>query len=482
MQSAPTTEFKNYCVLPFVSIGDIFEFGNFKIWRDTAENWKSFLGMKRPAALMNIYRDRQGKIIENKSVISFESEDEAIEIPRLISSLFFTQSLSRMFGAYPDDFYYEIFRVRSDSLHTSSHSRFDKFTRNLVISRGFKIYQPDTAATFLFQLNGLTEKEIFEKLKEIFGQPNYDYITHSMTFYYRTQFKHSAFPEIEDIQNFATAFEVFFKIGEEKNKGELIAQSLHDYFAGANDTLRMKLKTWAIEFYKTRSIYTHGGKINSLQLIYSNQRHIDIAKKIYIACISKTFEPPETSNGNDDQSLYALFHSQEAFDELIKDFTPFASGSDTGEKNLNHLVKVFTEGELDSLDRKIIRFDLYANKKVIKPNSRRRLLLAMHNILAVLEYMHEEYLKDKYLKKRYYTEALEELKNIHFFPKDNEELRHNENYLKTLALRCSEPVTKFDIESMMKARLEVEFRNKIGLSTLINCFNEFYYIYRFPGM
>lgn len=469
----------NFCILPYVKVNRPFKFANFNIWPDTEINWKKNLSCKRPSKLLDIYSDRKGKPIDNKTIVSFSSQSQSEKIPQLIASLFYVQANKYSYPSTAEDFFFEIYQCNDPE--SGSHTRSDKFWRSFVDTDEFSVFQSEFANPLTYELQGQNEF-YFQKLRSFFDNSRKQNIIYSLYFFYRTQYRNeSLFPQIEDIQNYCTAFEILFRI-DDRYTNTALANALYNHFDEASDGERQELKAWSKSFYDMRSNYTHGKKIDGSRFIYKNQRHIDIARKVYIAAVNKLLRPGSRGREifafhRDQATLLALFSSQKICDDVIKELTPYFGKSSSGARNTEAITSYSAE-KLAEIDTALSGLRLYANKEIIDYSSSCKILRlkeAMQSTLSLIDYLVLAYADDEEVKKVFYTEALQPLKEINLYPKSDEEIRALENDFNTRSLHCSEPVVDFD--DLSHLRFEVRLGKEIELSMLMNTFTELSRIY-----
>ena len=333
---------KYFTVLPYFIVENPFQFKNFNIWPDTEQYWKKYLNTKRPASLLNIYSDKKGKKIQNKTIITSKTDFNFEELRVLVSTLFFLPSKRHFFPVTAETFYFETFINKSQQGRSAGHARTDKFVWSIVSSKGFKIYQTHETTSLRFNLKQ-TEINDFKKLRTLFGNEKYSNVIKSLPFYFRTQYRSlSLFPEIEDIQNFCTAFEIFFSVNVPNDIGKHISKKLFSFFSLADNRERKALEDWFVELYRIRSLYTHGKEINPKELIYKNQRHIDIAKQVYCECVNKYLKPRRCQGrvilSSDKSLLINLFTSQDIYKDLVLMLTYGWKTNDTTKNSKEYLL------------------------------------------------------------------------------------------------------------------------------------------------
>lgn len=469
----------NFCVLPYVRVDRPFRFANYTIWPDRTDNWKKYLKCKRPKDLLDIYTDREGEQIESKTIISFNEQSESIKIPQLVAALFYPLANKPSFPPHAEDLYFEIYECRNPDC--DSHTRVDKFWRSFVLSKGFKIFQSEYANHLKYELQGQNQS-YFIKLRLFFNCLSKQNIIYSLYFFYRTQYRNDQlFPKNEDIQNYCTAFEILFKIDSRDTANEL-ANALAQHFSQADQREKDELKAWLIKFYDLRSHYTHGKPIDESRHLYKSQRHIDIARKVYINAVNKFIRPGSPGRElfafhKDRETLLALFSSQELCDDVVKVLTPHFGESNSGSNNCTTIIG-YPDNKLAEMDKILSSFRLYANKDLVEYSSsckKLRLKEAMQTILSQVEYLMIKYADDKEERKVSYTEALEPLKKMNFLPKTNQEFEAFENDFNTRWLNCSEPIV--DFEDLSKHRFEVRLNHVLEISGLMALYVELSRIY-----
>lgn len=470
-----------FTILPYIEIQNDFSFGEFNVWKDTPENWKKYLNTPRPASLLNIYVDKKGKKINGKTIITTTKKFSFSRLQQLISFLFFIPSQRHFIRFTAESFFYETYVNKKTKGRNANHTRIDKFVRSIVMSRGFKIYLPHDAEISRLELRNQFEVEDFDKLKEIFSDTRKKYVTKSLPFYLRTQFRDLLlFPELEDIQNFCTAFEIFFKVDVMGGTGDLIAKKLFRLFSLADTQERTALKDWFVELYEIRSFYTHGKDIPDTRLIYKHQRHIDIARQIYCECINKLLRP-RTGPGrsilsNDRSLLVALFSSQEVFDATIKKLTEGWGKSESGQKSFDYLLNCRERdlGELLALFYKLI---LYVKKNALSNINNRRLLAAMQTVACMQKYLVDTYRKDD-LRDKYYIEALDAMKDLPFIAKNNTDIDTMYGFTKNPMFKTNEIIGDLDKPETVKVRDGIMFREAFDISMLNHVYTDLYEIYK----
>jgi hypothetical protein len=469
-----------FTVLPYIIVQKSFRFNGFDIWTDSVANWKKYLKTKRPASLLNIYVDKKGKKLQNKTIVTCKGAIDFEKLRTLISILFFIPSKRHFLATSAESFYYETYTNKSQRGRSASHTRVDKFVWNIVSSRGFKIYETYEASIFRLDLKQI-EVSDFEKLRRLFVSKTHTNVVKSLPFYFRTQYRNLfLFPEIEDIQNFCTAFEVFFKVDVPSATGATLAEKLFSFFSLAENKERKALKDWFEELYKLRSDYTHGKDVDPKRLVYKNQRHIDIAKQVYCECVNKYLKPRRgvgrTILSSDKSLLINLFTSQDIYKDLIKMLTDGWGKSQGGEKSIDYLMKC-DDKALAQLWTLFYQFVLYVNKKAISVENKKRAKAAMQTILCVLEYFVETYSKKKY-KKNFYTEVLNEIKKLPLHAKTDEELDAAYQFLKNPMVKYNEVIGDLDDFKKLKFRDELKFRDLLDISMFSHVYEELYSLYK----
>lgn len=467
----------NFAVFPYIRIKRTIKIGDFTIWTDNKPHWKKYLNTERPKNLLKIYRDRKGKILKHMVIVSNPNGINLIKFNELVSLLYFLPSIKPFFSIKSESFYFDTYIKKDTVRDDSSHSRIDKFVYALVDNRGFKIYQTPESEAYSFTLDN-SEHKYFSKLKKHFLNNTGIRIIKSLPFYFRTQYRNpSYFPEIEDIQNFSTAFEILYEIGDSRNKKELIAQKLYDHFVSTSVENRQSLYDWFISFYKIRSSYTHGDDVEKIELSYKNQRQIDIAKQIYCEAIKKLLLRPRNPflrNMEDDSTLTRIFMSQSIYDDILLELSPNNSGNGSGQKNLDRILNC-TDEELAKLSRKITRFYLYADRRIVVMKSKVELRNAMKTLIAIVKVMLENYdmLTDK---SRYFPDYLNELRNLPLDAKDdislekiNDYFNHSRNYTKAIYDNQGKFVDILD---------ELKLKDILSISSISNLFTSLHLIYK----
>lgn len=470
-----------FTVLPYIHVTKPFKFGEFVIWPDTDSNWKKYLRDKRPSKLLDIYVDKQCKIIPNKTIVTSSKSFDFERTKQLISTLFYIPSIRHFFRFNSETFYFESFFTKKHGQDDSSHTRIDKFVRSLVASKDFKIYQSYEADYSNFELKD-SEADYFQKLRKMYVDSKYQYVIKSLTFYFRTQYRNnSLFPEIEDIQNFCTAFEILFQVKADNDIGKVIAGELYKYFSLADTTEREELKRWFVELYKIRSDYTHGNNIDDSRLVFNNQRHIDIAKQVYCEAIKKYLKPKRGPGklilSSDKELLIALFSSRKVFDSIVKILTnSWNKGNSTGKDNLLYL-KQCKQEELGSLLSLSYKFVLYVNKKAIGNVNSKRVKTAMQTILSMLDDMIVTY-SDPKSEKEFNVSIIQTLKTIPLYPKNEQEWEQVYQTLNNPHLEYTKYTGNLDDISTVVFKRELSFRDIIDISMLTHVFTDLYYIYK----
>lgn len=467
----------NFAVFPYIRIKRTIKIGDFTIWTDNNPHWKKYLNTERPKNLLKIYRDRNGKILKHMVIVSNPNGINLIKFSELVSILYFLPSIKTFFSTKSESFYFDTYIKKDTVTDDSSHSRIDKFVYALVDNRGFKIYQTPESDTYNFTLDN-SEHKYFSKLKKHFLKNTGIRIIKSLPFYFRTQYRNpSYFPEIEDVQNFSTAFEILYEIGDSRNKKELIAQKLYDHFISTSTENRQALYDWFISFYKIRSSYTHGDDVEKIDLNYLNQRQIDIAKQIYREAIKKLLLKPRSKffrGMEDDSTLTRIFMSQSIYDDILLELSPNNNGNGSGQKNLEKILN-YTDEELAKLERKVSRFYLYADRRIVVMKSKVKLRNAMRTLTAIVKVMLENY--DKLTdKSRYFPDYLDELRSLPLDAKDDISLEkiydffnHSRKYTKAVYDSQGQLVDILD---------ELKLKDILSISTISNLFTNLHLIYK----
>lgn len=472
---------KYFTVLPYIQIENDFSFGEFDIWIDTVDNWKKYLGTSRPASLLNIYVNHKGKRIIYKTIITSKKKFNSTRLQQLISFLFFIPSQRHFIRFTAESFYYETYTHNAKKGMRASHTRIDKFVRSLVMSREFKIFQTHEADISRLELRNQFEVKDFEKLKLIFTNSRKKYISKCLPFYLRTQFRNLLlFPDLEDIQNFCTAFEIFFKVDVMAGTGDLIAKKLFRLFSLADSPERTALKDWFVELYQIRSHYTHGKDVPDSKLIYKHQRHIDIARQVYCECINKRLRPNSGEGrrilSNDRSLLVALFSSQEVVEETIITLTTGWGKSESGKKSLDFLLTCNKKqlGQLLALFYKLI---LYVKKSALGEVNKKRVLAAMQTIACMLKYLVDNYRKDEF-REKYYIEALDAMKDLPFITKMESDIDTMYGFTKNPMFETNQVIGNLDNPETVKYRGGVMFRDVYDISLLNHAYTDLYEIYK----
>ena len=471
-----------FTILPYIRVKKPFSFGEFTIWPDVDKNWKHYVGIKRPAGLLQIYVDKNGNLISEKTIISSKKPFNFERLRDLISLLYFIPSTRHFFRLTAETFYYESFTTRNSSQDDSHHTRIDKFVRSIVMSDEYKIYQPEDASYSNYELKE-TEAEYFSKLRKMFTEDKFENVIKSLSFYFRTQYRNSSiFPEFEDVQNFCTAFEILLKVSADKDIGKTIAESLYKYFSLADIPEREELKKWFVQLYKIRNDYTHGNVVEAPRLVFNNQRHIDIARQVYCEAIMKYLKPRRGSGrsilSSDRSLLVSLFSSKKVYDQIVKLLTNSwgKKSKASGKDNLLFLktCEEKTLGELLSLSYKFV---LYINKGAIGQVSNKRLMEAMQSILAVIDDLITQYSDPKY-EKVFNTEIISELKTIPLFPKTEQEWEQVYQYLNNPTHNYTKVIGDLNDFKNVTFKRELVFREALDISMLAHIFTDLYYIYK----
>lgn len=469
-----------FTVLPYIIVSKPFRFSGFDIWSDSEQNWKKYLKIARPASLLNIYVDRKGKKISNKTIITCKNGFDFDKLRTLISTLFFIPSKRHFFAITAESFYYETYINKTQKGKSANHTRIDKFVRSLVLSREFKLFQPYEASISRFELRNLDVND-FTKLRRLFNNKAKAHVIKSLPFYFRTQYRNlSLFPEIEDIQNFCTAFEVFFKVDVLSATGVTLANSLFSFFSLAEEKERKELREWFVQLYKLRSDYTHGKDIDPARLIYKNQRHIDIAKQVYCECVNKYLKPRrgpgKTILSSDKSLLINLFTSQDIYKDLLRMLTNGWGRSQSGTISFNYLINL-DDKSLAQLWTLFYHLVLYVNKKAIIVGNKKRIKAAMQTILALLDYFVQTYNKEKF-RKNYYIDVLDKIKSLPLQAKTEEELDKAYQFLKNPMEKYNEIIGDLNDFKNVKIRDELKFKGLLDISMFSHVYVDLYEIYK----
>jgi len=469
-----------FTVLPYIIVEKPFRFNGFDVWPDTESNWKKYIKTKRPSSLLNIYVDKKGKKFSHKTIITYKNTLDFEKLRTLISTFFFIPSKRHFFAITSESFYYETYTNKPQKGRSANHTRVDKFVWSLVSSRGFKIYQTNEASLFKFDLREI-EVGDFKKLRRLFSSKTNTSVIKSLPFYFRTQYRNSfLFPEIEDVQNFCTAFEVFFKIDVPSATGETLAEQLFSFFSLAENRERTALKDWFVELYKLRSDYTHGKDIDLKRLIYKNQRHIDIAKQVYCECVNKYLKPRRgpgrTILSSDKSLLINLFTSQDIYKDLLKMLTNGWGKSQSGTKSFDYLINL-DDKSLAELWTLFYQFVLYVNKKAILVGNKKRVKAAMQTILFILDYFVQTYNKEEY-RKDFYIEVLGKIKDLPLQAKTDQELDNAYQFLKNPMEKYNEVIGDLNDFKNVKFRDELKFKGLLDISMFSHVYENLYEIYK----
>ncbi|MDD2823232.1 MAG: HEPN domain-containing protein [Candidatus Daviesbacteria bacterium] len=469
-----------FTVLPFIIVEKEFRFHGFDVWPDNKENWKKYTNTPRPASLLNIYVDRKGKKIANKTIVTSKKGFNADKLKLLIATLFYIPSKRHFFTITAESFYYETYINKPQKGRSANHTRVDKFVWSLVASLGFKLFQTYEANIMKFDLREI-EIDEFKKLRQLFNNSRAENVIKSLPFYFRTQYRNLfLFPEIEDIQNFCTAFEIFFKVDEPNDIGKTVANKLFSFFSLADERERKALRDWFIELYRIRSLYTHGKEINPNLLMYKKLRHIDIAKQVYCECVNKYLKPRRGSGRkilNSDKSLLInLFTSQDIYKDLVSMLTKGRKTTDTRKNSLEFLLGCNNE-DLAKLWILFYHFVLYVNKKAVILENKKRIKSAMQTILSVLEYFVDQYNTEEF-RNKYYIEVLDLVKELPLRAKDDSELDVAYQFLKNPMVKYNEIIGDLDDFKNVKFREEIKFRELLDISMFSHVYEELYHVYK----
>lgn len=434
-----------------------FSFANFQIWENTTENWIKYFG-KDNTNFLERYVDTNGISLKNIYVITTASSHiPYLQWERLVHALFFIMfpNYNSIFQkVFADNFYFEIWEGNT-SKEGDGYTKIDKFVRTIVaLGVKEKVY-PDQYIELGLEVDIQSDLKNFQYFESKFLKNYNSNLLRSISYFFKTQYRNIAhFPEFEDIVNYCSAFQTFFRIEKQHDIGKKIAGLLANQFE-LNESVKSKLKEWMERFYEIRSLYTHGGAIDRSMLIYQNQRHIDIAGQVFQFLVWKKFVQDHFRTI--ETILTGIFESQPTFDEMIKLFT---------QKGAKEHFYSCDQAEFGKISELLDMLVIFTNTRIVVYKNKNKLKQALKSIIYIIEHLCNEYSNDEDKKTKYYIEPLKKIQEI---ISSSSSIEETIDRLPGIFANSSDPY---------HVREEIKVRDKISLGDILETFGKIREVYK----
>ena len=287
-----------YLVFPYAnfSVGTMgkqesFEFRPFVLWRDTENNWQTFLNFPRPSKHLSMYVGRDGKEIPTMWIATLQKPQALGQEywQRFVAALFYL-AWSRVPFLTVDrpaaeDFYFEAFVLTEGAeKNLFGHVRWSKY--DATFWTDLKIHPAPEVSFSQVQLDlplsqppsnafyDPTPAELFRALEKQLEKPESRILT--ALWFFMQACHRSAFRSgfAEDIQNICTALEALLDISKKGDSAKQVSDRLRSLFSNQaassveqaisrrtkpeRQEVLQRLDEWVEALYNVRNAYTHG--------------------------------------------------------------------------------------------------------------------------------------------------------------------------------------------------------------------------------
>lgn len=323
----------HFCILPYVryTVPSI-EFASVRVWRPTEENWNEVFD-SADRKLLTCYRDKENRELnpELMTILSVgPTEGEPPSWIEYIAALqFMGYHQTKQHPPAADTFFFEAHSIDLDKLVENDlrFTRFDKLAMNFTSASRDRIF-PSRFSTPT-QLRPASDRKLFDYLSALLASHETENKRklRALVFRFRTQFRDpDSWPYEQDIQNWCSAFQTWLDVDDRRDVGRAVAGAIISAFDNARlprkltTELQRELHDWFVEFYRVRSMYTHGAPMSGAEVLYrrAHRRHTDIASLVFRLLVKIGYaNVPDWLGDNPKDQLEELLLARPTLDHIL---------------------------------------------------------------------------------------------------------------------------------------------------------------------
>ncbi len=323
------------------------------MWRDTEENWQSFLMFSRPSNHLAMYVGRDGKPISTMWIATLEQfQVIGQEHWQRLSAALFYLAWSRIPFSTPDrpaaeDFYFEAFVLPEGAENDSSgHVRWSKYGTTFwsdikihpvpeVSFRQVHLDLPPNQPVQPGPFYDPTPAELFKALQEELKKTESRILT-ALWFFMESCYRSASRSGFaEDIQNICSALEALLDVSKKGDSANQVWDRLQSLFLPQAQSriekaisqapgierqeVLERLKQWIQALYNVRNAYTHGKEVN--EYLFGERSIWQDAFEIFRLAANRTILNAPERHPRDGSLLEKRLMSVLYFDEAVSFFS-----------------------------------------------------------------------------------------------------------------------------------------------------------------